>query len=160
MEYICATGDIISLLIIFKGENVMTRWIPNEVAKTWHFSCNTKGWTSNIHGELWLERCFEPMTKDKANGHKRLLLCDGHDSHISAQFVRFCIDHHIILFLLPPHSSHLLQPLDVGVFSPLKRLMSSQLSRLYATEIVRLQKIEWLQHYVIARPNAIMFNSG
>jgi DDE superfamily endonuclease len=102
-----------------------------------------------------LVECFEPATKMKANGRKRLLLCDGHDSHISAQFVQFCIDHSIVLFLLPPHSSHLLQALDVGVFGPVKNTMSSQLNRLYATEISRLQKAEWLEHYAKARSIAI-----
>ena len=133
----------------------MSSWIPPSVAHEWHFSCNSKGWTSNIHGEQWLAKCFEPTTRLKANGRKRLLLCDGHDSHISAQFVRFCIDHDIVLFLLLPHSSHLLQPLDVGVFSPLKRAMSSHLSRLYSTEISRLHKVEWLKYYIKARTTAI-----
>ena len=155
VECISANGELIPPLIIFKGENLMSSWIPANVANEWHFSCNSKGWTSNIHGEQWLEQCFDPATKAKANGRKRLLICDGHDSHISAQFVRYCIDNKIILFLLPPHSSHLLQPLDVGVFSPLKHAMSVQLSRLYATEISRLQKIEWLEHYIKARSTAI-----
>ena len=32
----------------------------------------------------------------------------------------FCIQHNIILLCLPAHSTHLLQPLDVAVFSPLQ----------------------------------------
>ena len=91
----------------------------------------------------------------KANGQKRLLICDSHDSHISAQFVRFCRDHDIILFLLLSHSSHLFQSLDVGIFSSLKYAMSLQLNRLYATEISRLQKAEWLEHYAKARLKAM-----
>jgi hypothetical protein len=71
----------------------------------------------------------------RQNGRYRLLLCDGYDNHISAQFVRFCIDNKIVLFLLPPHSSHLLQPLDVGVFGPVKAVMSLLLNKLNATEI-------------------------
>jgi hypothetical protein len=133
----------------------MTNWIHPDVDKDWHFSCNSKGWTSNIHGQMWLKECFEPATQLKSNGRKRLLLCDGHDSHISAQFVSFCIDHNIILFLLPPHSSHLLQPLDVGVFGPVKRGMAYALSRLYATEIARLQKAEWLECYIRARAEGL-----
>ena len=50
----------------------------------------------------------------------RPLLCDGHDSHISADFVSFCIHNRIDLIPLPPHSSHLLQPSYIGVFAPLK----------------------------------------
>jgi hypothetical protein len=122
----------------------------------WHYSCNDKGWTSNVHGEQWIQDCFDVATKDKANGRYRLLLCDGHDSHITAQFVRYCIDNKIIVFLLPPHSSHLLQPLDVGVFGPVKAAMSLLLSRLYTTEISRLQKIEWLENYMKARLRSIV----
>ena len=85
-----------------------------------------------------------------------LLLCDGHDSHISAGFVRYCIDNKIVLFLLPPHSSHLLQPLDVGVFRPVKAAMSLLLGKLYATEISRLQKIEWLEIYIKACSKSIV----
>jgi hypothetical protein len=155
VECISADGHTIIPLIIFKGDNLMSSWIPIDVVGKWKFACNSKGWTSNIHGEEWLKRCFDPATKAKAQGHYRLLIYDGHDSHISAAFVRYAIDNHIVIFLLPPHSSHLLQPLDVGVFGPLKRAMSFQLSRLYGTEISRLQKIEWLEHYVQARLGAI-----
>src|SRR2546423_55894 len=155
LECICADGNVIPPLVIFKGENLLTSWIPRELQGQWHFSCNSKGYTSNNHSEMWLEECFEPATSAKANGRKRLLICDGHESHISAQFVRFCIDHNIIISLLLPHSSHLLQPLDVGVFGPLKNAMSSQLSRLYATEISRLHKAEWLEYYAKARSIAI-----
>src|SRR5947207_3370314 len=93
----------------------------------------------------YVEKCFDVATRDKANGQYRLLLCDGHDSHISAQFVRYCLDHKIVLFLLPPYSLHILQPLDVGVFGPLKTAMATQLSKLFASEISKLQKVEWLR---------------
>lgn len=49
-----------------------------------------------------------------------MLLCDQFGSHLTYEFVKYCEDHKIILFFLPPHSSHLLQPLDVGVFSAYK----------------------------------------
>jgi len=133
----------------------MSSWIPKDVAEDWHFSCNSKGWTNNIHGEQWVEKCFDAATQEKANGQYRLLICDGHDSHISAQFVRYCIDHRIVVFLLPPHASHILQPLDVGVFGPLKTAMATHLSRLLATEIARLQKVEWVDKYIPARVRSI-----
>jgi len=53
VECICADGDSISPLVIFKGENLLTSWIPHELQNNWHFSCNTKTWTSNIHGKIW-----------------------------------------------------------------------------------------------------------
>ena len=155
VECICANGGLIPPLTIFKGENLVANWIPRDVADTWHFSCNSKGWTSNIHGEMWLKQCFDPVTREKANGQKRLLICDGHDSHISAQFIRYALDNDIVVLLLPLHSSHILQPLDVGVFGPLKTAMGAQLSRLYATELGRLLKVEWVEKYIPACSTAI-----
>jgi len=89
-----------------------------------------------------MKRLFEPFTREKAQGKTRLLVCDGHESHISAKFVAHCIKHNICLFLLLPHSSHLLQPLDVGVFAPLKTALSAELYDLIQVGIARLEKAE------------------
>jgi len=48
-----------------------------------------------------------------------------------------------------------MQPLDVGVFGPLKRAMSAQLDRVFRTGISRLHKVEWIEHYIEARKVAI-----
>ena len=58
---------------------------------------------------------FEPATREKAQGQPRLLVCDGHDSHISGNFIAHCMDHNIELLVLPPHTFHYTQPLDVAV---------------------------------------------
>lgn len=51
---------------------------------------------------------------------KALLMFDGHKSHISARLVKAAIENQIILFRLPSHLTHRLQPLDFSVFGPLK----------------------------------------
>ena len=56
----------------------------------------------------------------------RLLILDGHGSHITWEFVRFCKQRNIILFCLPLHFTHLLQPLDVGIFGPLQNFYRHQ----------------------------------
>jgi len=154
IECACADGSSIPPMVIFKGENLMSSCIPTTAPKGWYFSCNTKGWTSNVHGGKWLV-LFNSWTADKANKKKRLLICDGHDSHISAEFVRYCMDNDILILLLVPHSSHITQPLDVGVFGPLKRAMSYQLDHIFRTGVSRLQKVEWMESYIAAREVAI-----
>lgn len=57
--------------------------------------------------------------------------------------------------LLLPHSSHLFQPLDVGVFSPLKTALSSQHDKFLRAGISRLEKVEWLECLVKAHPQAL-----
>lgn len=49
-----------------------------------------------------------------------MLISDGFNSHIEFEFVQYCWDNFIIPFCLPPYSTHLLQPLDVVCFQPLK----------------------------------------
>lgn len=49
-----------------------------------------------------------------------LLLCDNHESHISLEAINYAKENGIIYLSFPPHTSHRLQPLDVGVFGPFK----------------------------------------
>jgi hypothetical protein len=155
VEAICADGTAIPPLIIFKGESLPPQWIsgPN-VPHDWRFDHNQKGWTSNEHGLQWLRRCFEPCTREKANGKTRLLICDGHGSHVTPEFIIHCMFYNIVLLVLPPHTSHISQPLDVGVFKPLKTYLSAALHGLISSEIARLQKWEWLDKYATARKQA------
>ena len=108
--------------LIFKGKSLMMSWIPRMAPRDWHYAYNMKGWTNNEHGIKWI-KLFDAATVHKTNGKKRLLLCDGHDSHISTELVRNSIDDDILILLVNPHSSHLMQPLDIVVFGPLKRAM-------------------------------------
>ena len=50
-----------------------------------------------------------------------LLLLDGHSSHFTLEAIKFAAENEIILFCLPPHTTHVAQPLDVSFFSPLKK---------------------------------------
>ena len=51
-----------------------------------------------------------------------LVLYDGHRSHISLSLADWAKKNNVVLFVLPPHSSHVTQPLDVGVFGPFKSM--------------------------------------
>jgi hypothetical protein len=69
----------------------------------------------------WLKH-FDKET-NKCGRHptaKRLLIMDGHGSHLTVDFIEYYDLHSIIPFLLPPHATHLLQPLDIGVFQSYK----------------------------------------
>lgn len=48
-----------------------------------------------------------------------LLLLDGHTSHVNWEFFDLCLHKRIFPFCLPAHSTHLLQPLNVGLFAAL-----------------------------------------
>ena len=69
----------------------------------------------------WMRDCFEPETKHRLRGDYRMLIVDGHASHVLTEFIQFAREHKIVCLCLPAHSTHLLQPLDIGVFGPLKQ---------------------------------------
>ena len=45
---------------------------------------------------------------------------DGHSTHYCPQVINKALESKVILFCLPPNTTHLTQPLDKGCFSPLK----------------------------------------
>ena len=52
--------------------------------------------------------------------NKILLLMDNHESHCSLDAILFARENGIVLVTFPPHCSHRLQPLDVGILGPFK----------------------------------------
>ncbi len=45
---------------------------------------------------------------------------DGHTSHTGPYAMEWMLLHNVDYIGMPPHTSHFLQPLDVGVFGPVK----------------------------------------
>jgi hypothetical protein len=62
--------------------------------------------------------------------YNRLLTLDDHGSHDLLKFQQYCKENKIITLCMPRHSSHILQPLDVGYFSPMKTAYGRQAKNL------------------------------
>jgi hypothetical protein len=56
---------------------------------------------------------------------------------------------------MPPHSSHLLQPLDVGCFSPLKKAYGRQAENLMRNKITHITKTKFLPCFIAAHNASI-----
>jgi DDE superfamily endonuclease len=97
---------------------------------TAHFAVSSKGWSSDSLGLQWLQNVFERYTKDQASREWRLLIVDGHSSHLNMEFISYAEQHRILLAILPPHSTHRLQPLDIGLFSPLAHYYTQEIDKL------------------------------
>ena len=91
------------------------------------------GWSNATIFKKYLEEHFLKYVQGHEDGKHVLVLYDGHSSHVGVPLIEWARDHRIILMVLPPHSSHLLQPLDVGLFGPLKLAFSSQCSEFMRT---------------------------
>ncbi|RYO76737.1 hypothetical protein DL764_010281 [Monosporascus ibericus] len=121
---ISADGRALPPLIIFSGVNVQQQWFPDtedQPYEDWYFTASSNGWTNTDIGLKWLREVFIPHTKPANPREWRLLIIDGHNSYTTEEFMWTCLINRIYIVFLPSHSSHVWQPLDVGVFSVLKR---------------------------------------
>jgi hypothetical protein len=101
-----------------------------------HATSNS-GWTSDTLGLKWLEHCFIPKTR-RNDGKRILLLIDDCSSHLTSKSIAQCIEASIDLTNLPPHTSHRSQPLDIGIFGPLKGTQQNTSKEAYETIHVEL----------------------
>ena len=58
----------------------------------------------------------------------RLLIVDGNSSHALLEFIQLAEHHRVAVLCFPAHATHLLQPLDVVCFAPLKKKYSELLA--------------------------------
>jgi hypothetical protein len=90
IEYISASRVSIPPYVIFKGENLVSTWLPQPLLVGWTFTTNTSGWMNNFHGMQWIRYFDKHMSSRFGSGDDHcLLLFDGHDSHISAELCAY-----------------------------------------------------------------------
>ena len=70
--------------------------------------------------ELFLTWFEEIFVLGISHVRPTLLIMDGHGSHISYNIIKRAVEENIKIILLPPHTTNVLQPLDVGLFRYLK----------------------------------------
>lgn len=76
------------------------------------------GWSNSVAFTNYLTKHFEkhvPLSDEKDIA-KTLILHDGHKSPVGLTLTEWAKIKNVILSVLPPHSNHLTQPLDVSVF--------------------------------------------
>ncbi|KAG8868573.1 hypothetical protein FRC20_003127 [Serendipita sp. 405] len=115
---ISASGELVENLVIFPGKSLRKDWIRNN---PYNFAAapSAKGYMNNVLGVEFI-KLFDKATQGIASEGPRLLHADGHGSHLSGEFLHYAIEHNIVVLGYPPHTTHLLQGLDVVLFSPLK----------------------------------------
>ena len=120
IETIIADGrEPLPPFVITPGKKIMDNWIAAELVGTERLACSPTGYTNNEIAMEYLDHLIEHSHAGPTKPWKILLL-DGHESHHIDQFQLKAAEHHIKLFYFPSHLTHILQPLDVGVFRPWK----------------------------------------
>ncbi|KAG6989045.1 Tigger transposable element-derived protein 1 [Fusarium oxysporum f. sp. conglutinans] len=150
IQAINAEGRAIDPFIVVAGQYHLANWYrESNLPATWAIATTQNGWTDNETGLEWLKH-FNRCTTNRSTGPYRLLILDGHESHHSADFEIYCEEHNIITLCMPPHSSHLLQPLDVGCFGLLKKAYGREIEHLIRSSITHISKTEFFPAFYAA----------
>jgi hypothetical protein len=130
---VCSDGTALSPSLIFQlaAGALQSSWVDAIDTEKYSVfvSSSLSGWTNNNIGLAWLKEVFQRETRRQACSGYRLLLLDGHESHLTMDFINYCNDNKILLAVFLPHATHMLQPLDVGMFKPLSEAYSTELSK-------------------------------
>jgi hypothetical protein len=120
---ICADGSALPPVLLFASNNstLQCTWVKDIKATkhSAHIGSTPTGWSNDEMGLDWLKNVFDRYTKTKARNSWRMLILDGHGSHLTAAFITYCFENKILLIIYPPHATYTLQPLDVVMFRSL-----------------------------------------
>ncbi|KJZ70765.1 hypothetical protein HIM_09849 [Hirsutella minnesotensis 3608] len=145
IEAVSAAGKTIPSFLIIPGVQLKVRWFDNNLDGDTVITTSPKGYTNDVIALEWAYH-FERHTRPVTPGEKRILLMDGCDNHFTEEMVHFCQSHAIELFPMPPHLTHHLQPLDVGVFRSYKHWHQQVLYREVADGCTDFGKTDFLFH--------------
>jgi hypothetical protein len=155
IQAVCATGWALPAFVVVKGQYHLRSWYDNEqLPKGWRVHTSETGWTTNAIGLDWITH-FNQYTRPRTVGSYRLLILDGHESHHSVDFEIYCKENNIVTLCMPAHSSHILQPLDIGCFSPLKKAYGKQIEELMKGGQTHITKEDFLPALCAAFPESI-----
>lgn len=118
-----AGGVSIPPYFVFPGKRFFPKLLAGATPGT-NGTMTDSGWSNGQVFREYLEQHFIKFLPG-GTSEPTLLILDGHKSHVSVGLVEWAIQHNIYIFVLPAHTSHLLQPLDVGVFGPFQRMYNN-----------------------------------
>ena len=116
LHCICSSGSVLPPVVYFPGKSLNAEYCLG-FPKNFFLGFSDSGWMETYHFYAWITNHFINQIPPK---RPMLLLIDGHVSHIDYNTTLFCKENGILLFRLPPHTSHVMQPADRGFFNIFK----------------------------------------
>lgn len=114
-----AAGVLAPPMVVYPYER-LPAVIAHSVPKDWCIGRSESGWMCAKTFYEYIANVFSPWIEKKQIPKPVILFLDGHNSHMTLHLSDFCKGNGIEVIALYPNSTHLLQPMDVAVFRPLK----------------------------------------
>ena len=107
------------ITLVYPGKNLWDRWCLNGPPFTL-FGVSDSGWMEQANFHNWFEKMFLNAVDHLLETGPVVLIMDGHGSHILLKLIQSARKHNVHLIAVPAHTTHITQPLDVGLFSAMK----------------------------------------
>ena len=111
-----AAGYALPPFVVFDRQTLNQAMTKGEVPGTL-YGLSRNGWMNSDLFYHWFTHHFLQYAPPS---RPLLLLLDGHSAHYSPATIKLAAENQVIVFVLPPNTTHVAQPLDRGCFSPLK----------------------------------------
>lgn len=112
-----ALGSAIPPFFVFPGQRMLPELMEGKTVGA-SGTVTASGWSNSDVFRTYMKDHF--LNVQGRDGDPILVLYDGHRIHIALDLIEWARDNNIILFVLPPHCSHILQPMDRGCFGLLQ----------------------------------------
>ena len=115
-----ASGFDVPPYFVFEGKRMVDDLMNGETPGAASTVSET-GWSNTKVFKQYLSTHFLKFIPGR-NDDPVFLLLDGHKSHIAVDVIEWAQERNIILHILPVHTSHILQPLEIRCYGPLQRI--------------------------------------
>lgn len=118
VETVSADGHIFPPYTIYKSKYLYSNWLVGGPPGAC-YNRSENGWQDRETFLAYFKKFLEWIA-DRPKPH--LLVLDGHSSHIQYEVARLALENNVHILVLPSHTTSKLQPLDVAVFGPTKKV--------------------------------------
>lgn len=91
IEAISADCFVVTLVIIFKGQNHLAGWYKDKEEEEYWHRHTPKGLYNTQLCLEYIKLVFEPETVARSHGEWRLLIFDDFESHVDFDLIEFCL---------------------------------------------------------------------
>lgn len=137
---VCGDGSLFEPLVILRGKNLPD--LPPYLLNWGMFRAQPNAWIDSVIFEDYCHHVVIPWAREKSEETERregtkgtekkqrfLFLLDRHSSRNNEVLLRELEEEGVDVVFFPPHTSHVTQPLDVGIFGGFKSMIHRKLRR-------------------------------
>ncbi|XP_013189681.1 uncharacterized protein LOC132903318 [Amyelois transitella] len=114
-----AAGQLAPPMVVFSYERIPST-ISSKFPEDWAMGRSPSGWMCSSTFFEYIANIFNPWLLQQNIPKPVLFFLDGHRSHLTLHLSNFCAQNGIEIVALYPNSTHILQPMDLAIFRPLK----------------------------------------